>query len=83
MSWRLTPAPASSSRQRPAESASVTSTVSLLKAIRFERSPATVTNAPLPPVPDTRPTWARAAALARDWELNNLADRLQQLAEKA
>src|SRR6185312_15082177 len=45
---RWTPAPASNSRQRPAESASVMSTVSLLKAIRFERSPATVTKVPPP-----------------------------------
>ena len=47
---RCTPLPASNSRQRPAESASVMSTVSLLKAIRFERSPATVTKLPRPSV---------------------------------
>src|SRR5690606_10710042 len=40
---RCTPLPASSSRHLPAESASVISTVSLLKAMRFVRSPATVT----------------------------------------
>jgi DNA polymerase-1 len=34
-------------------------------------------------VADAKPTWGKAAALARDWELNNLADRLQQLADKA
>ena len=45
---RCTPLPASSSRQRPAESASVMSTVSLLKAMRLERSPATVTKLPKP-----------------------------------
>jgi DNA polymerase-1 len=31
-------------------------------------------------VKDQRPTWARAAALARGWELNQLADRLEELA---
>lgn len=36
--------------------------------------------APLPPLPDMAPTWARAAALARDWELNRLAVRLEELA---
>jgi DNA polymerase I len=39
--------------------------------------------APLPPVPDRRPDWATAAALARDWELNGLAGRLEQLAKGA
>src|SRR5690606_12230594 len=40
---RWTPLPASSSRQRPADSASVMSTAALLNASRFDRSPATVT----------------------------------------
>jgi DNA polymerase I len=35
--------------------------------------------APLPPLPDQEPTWGRAAALARGWELNRLADRLEAL----
>ena len=30
--------------------------------------------APIPPLPDQTPTWAKAAALARDWELGRLAD---------
>ncbi|MCU1500377.1 MAG: hypothetical protein JWM47_4330 [Acidimicrobiales bacterium] len=33
--------------------------------------------APLPPLPDQQPTWGRAAALAREWELARLADRLE------
>src|SRR5690606_30412804 len=45
---RCTPLPASSSRHRPAESASVTSTVSLLNASFFVRKPATVTKLPVP-----------------------------------
>lgn len=32
--------------------------------------------APLPPLPDCTPTWERAAALAREWELNRLSERL-------
>jgi hypothetical protein len=35
--------------------------------------------APLPPLPDHTPTWGEAAALAREWELNRLADRLKEL----
>ena len=31
---------------------------------------------PPPALPDQTPTWGEAAALARDWELNRLADRL-------
>jgi DNA polymerase-1 len=36
--------------------------------------------APLPPLEDQTPTWARASALAREWELKNLAGRLAALA---
>ena len=36
--------------------------------------------APLPKLPDQTPTWAKAAALARDWQLNALAGRLDVLA---
>ena len=38
------------------------------------------TKAPLPRLPDQTPTWDKAAALARDWELLQLADRLEKLA---
>ena len=36
--------------------------------------------APLPDLPDMVPTWDKAAALARDWELGRLATRLEELA---
>jgi len=36
--------------------------------------------APLPDLSDQQPSWATAAALARDWRLGRLADRLDQLA---
>jgi DNA polymerase I len=35
--------------------------------------------APLPALDDQAPTWSKAAALARDWDLNRLADRLDTL----
>jgi DNA polymerase I len=37
--------------------------------------------APLPGLGDQRPTWDKAAQLAREWELNRLADRLAELAQ--
>jgi DNA polymerase-1 len=37
-------------------------------------------SAPLPALEDQAPSWGRASALARDWELNRLADRLDALA---
>jgi DNA polymerase-1 len=37
-------------------------------------------SAPIPKLPDQMPNWAKAAALARDWALNRLADRLDALA---
>ena len=37
-------------------------------------------SAPLPVLRNQKPTWVRAAALARDWQLNRLADRLDALA---
>ena len=37
--------------------------------------------APLPALDDQTPDWGGAAALARDWELNRLAQRLQELAK--
>ena len=39
--------------------------------------------APLPSLDDQRPTWSSAAALAREWELQRLADRLDELAASA
>jgi DNA polymerase-1 len=54
------------------------------EALRLYKSIATMNAAaPLPPLPDQTPTWSRAAALARDWDLNRLADRLAALAKPA
>jgi DNA polymerase-1 len=39
--------------------------------------------APLPALADQTPTWRTAAALAREWELNRLAGRLDELAASA
>jgi DNA polymerase-1 len=35
--------------------------------------------APLPSLRSQKPTWDKAAALAREWELNQLARRLEEL----
>jgi DNA polymerase-1 len=37
-------------------------------------------SAPLHLLHDQTPTWAKASALAREWELNRLADRLDSMA---
>jgi DNA polymerase-1 len=39
--------------------------------------------APLPDLDDQRPSWGRAAALTRDWDLDRLAQRLDELGGKA
>jgi DNA polymerase-1 len=39
-------------------------------------------SAPLPPLRNQTPTWDKAAALAREWELGKLAQRLEQLAQE-
>jgi DNA polymerase I len=52
------------------------------EALRLYRSIAAMDRkAPLPPLREQTPTWAKAAALARRWELNRLAGRLDELAE--
>jgi DNA polymerase I len=52
--------------------------------LRIYRRIATMDEAaPLPALPDQTPTWSRAAALARDWQLGRLADRLEELAARA
>jgi len=54
----------------------------LAEQLRLFRAIATMdAKAPLPRVKDQRPNWARASALARDWQLNQIADRLAKLAE--
>ena len=50
--------------------------------LRLYRRIATMdASAPIPKLSDQTPSWAKAAALARDWELNRLADRLDALAK--
>jgi DNA polymerase-1 len=39
--------------------------------------------APLPSLRNQKPTWRNGAALARKWQLNQLASRLEKLAEEA
>lgn len=49
--------------------------------LRLYRKIATMNaKAPIPRLPDQKPAWARAAALMRKWQLNNLAGRLEELA---
>jgi len=36
--------------------------------------------APIPSLRSQKPTWHKAATLAREWGLNQLADRLEKLA---
>ncbi|MBO0712211.1 MAG: 5'-3' exonuclease [Acetobacteraceae bacterium] len=49
--------------------------------LRLYRTIATMDgSAPLPSLCDQTPTWRGAAALAREWELNRLADRLAGIA---
>ena len=51
--------------------------------LRLYRSIATMNRkAPVPRINDLTPTWAKAAALARKWELNQLAGRLEELAAR-
>jgi DNA polymerase I len=38
--------------------------------------------APIPSVKAQKPTWSKAAALARDWDLNRLGDRLHDLSRQ-
>ena len=48
--------------------------------LRLYRRIATMdASAPLPPLPDQTPTWGKAATLMREWDLNRLADRLDEL----
>jgi DNA polymerase-1 len=46
----------------------------------YRRIAAMDAGAPIPDLPDQAPTWDRAAALARDWELGRLATWLVELA---
>jgi DNA polymerase I len=52
--------------------------------LRLYRHIATMdTSAPLPPIPDQTPSWGRAAELVRQWGLDRLAQRLDDLAKAA
>jgi DNA polymerase-1 len=49
--------------------------------LRVYRAIATMDQkAPLPPLRNQKPTWGKAAALMRNWQLNKLAERLEGLA---
>ncbi len=48
--------------------------------LRLYRRIATMdATAPIPPLPDMAPTWARGGALLRDWGLERLAARLEEM----
>jgi DNA polymerase I len=52
------------------------------EALRLYKRIATMdAGAPLPSLADQTPNWGRAAALAREWDLNRLAGRLDELAQ--
>jgi exodeoxyribonuclease-3 len=52
----------------------------MAESLRLFRSLATMNRkAPLPSLGSQKPTWDKAAALAREWELNQLARRLEEL----
>jgi len=46
----------------------------------YKRIATMVADAPLKAIPDMTPTWDKASALAKKWELNALSERLAQLA---
>jgi DNA polymerase I len=51
--------------------------------LRLFRNIATMdAKAPLPRISNQQPNWRNAAALARDWQLNKLAERLDELASE-
>lgn len=52
----------------------------MAETLRLYRSIATMNKkAPLPSLRGQKPTWNKAAALAKEWELNQLARRLEEL----
>jgi DNA polymerase-1 len=54
--------------------------VSGADALKLFREIATMdAHAPLPPLRNQKPTWAKAATLARAWELSGLAERLEKM----
>ncbi|HET7447062.1 MAG TPA: 5'-3' exonuclease [Methyloceanibacter sp.] len=56
----------------------------MAESLRLFRSIATMNRrAPLPSLRNQKPTWRKAAELARNWQLNQLAGRLEKLAAEA
>jgi exodeoxyribonuclease-3 len=54
------------------------------KSLRLFRSIATMNKrAPLPSLRNQTPTWYKAAALAKEWQLNQLAKRLEELDKRS
>ena len=54
--------------------------LAMAESLRLYRSIATMNKkAPLPNLRSQKPTWDKAGALAREWELNQLACRLEDL----
>ena len=54
----------------------------IAETLRLYRSIATMDKrAPLPSLRSQKPTWDKAASLAKEWELNQLARRLEELAD--
>ena len=52
--------------------------------LRLYRSIATMNRkAPLPRLPDQEPTWGKAAVLVREWDLKQLAVRLDELVDSS
>ena len=51
----------------------------MAETLRLYRSIATMDKkAPLPGLPNQKSTWDKTAALAKEWELNQLARRLEE-----
>ena len=54
------------------------------ESLRLFKSIATMNRkAPLPSLRSQKPTWSKAAALARKWELKQFAGRLEELASES
>jgi DNA polymerase-1 len=48
----------------------------------YKRIATMVRDVPLPPIPSNPPDWAGGATLAREWEMNGLAERFEKLAAR-
>ena len=55
----------------------------MAETLRLYRSIATMDKkAPLPSLRSQKPTWNKVAALAKEWELNQLARRLEEVVKR-